>query len=166
VSFLEIGVGLPLAIALDDVFVSRLFDKSFPPLEQIHQDMILCGPFGQGSFALQILSEVVQRGSFAGYNRGTFLTAEAAKPIAFASQFAGLLAWGYGTFWWCFAIISIVHTFIAQPGGIRKSQYTMSAWALVFPWVSLSSYIYYQGLADRKAPVSRARLEDNSLSRG
>lgn len=136
VSYLEVGLGLALAMAFNDVFVTRLFDQSFPPLEQIYQDMILCGPFGQGSFALQILGQVVSRGSFAGYDRGTFLTAEAARPIGFASQFAGLLAWGYGTFWWVFAIISILHTFISQPCGIRKSHFTLSAWALVFPMVS------------------------------
>ncbi|KAJ9481799.1 hypothetical protein VN97_g11662 [Penicillium thymicola] len=133
VSYLEVGLGIALAMAFNNVFVTRLFDRSFPPLEQIHQDMILCGPFGQGSFALQILGQVVGRGSFAGYDRGEFLTADAAKPIAFASQLAGLMAWGYGTFWWVFAIISIVHTFVSQPGGIRKSHFTMSAWSLVFP---------------------------------
>jgi tellurite resistance protein TehA-like permease len=136
VSYLEVGLGLALAMAFNDVFVTRLFDRSFPALEQIYQDMILCGPFGQGSFALQALGQAVLRGSFAGYDQGTFLTAEAAKPIAFASQFAGLLAWGYGTFWWIFAIISIIHTFISQPGGIRHSHFTLSAWALVFPMVS------------------------------
>lgn len=135
VSYLEVGLGLALAMAFNDVFVTRLFDRSFPPLEQIYQDMILCGPFGQGSFALQILGQVVSRGAFAEYDRGTFLTAEAAKSVAFVSQFAGLLAWGYGTFWWVFAIVSIVHTFVSQPGGIRQSHYTLSAWALVFPWV-------------------------------
>lgn len=150
VSYLEVGLGLALAMASNDVFVTRLFDKSFPPLEQIYQDMILCGPFGRGSFALQVLGQVVSRGSFAGYDRGTFLTAEAAKPIGFASQFAGLLAWGYGTFWWVFAIISILHTFIAQPGGIRKSHFTLSAWALVFPMVS-----------DRNGPLSIANKANN-----
>ncbi|KAJ5488785.1 hypothetical protein N7539_003675 [Penicillium diatomitis] len=133
VSYLEVGLGLALAMAFNDVFVTRLFDRSFPSLEKIYQDMILCGPFGQGSFALQILGYVVAHGRFAEYNSGTFLTAEAAKPVAFASQFLGLLVWGYGTFWFIFACISIVHTFLSQPGGIRKSHFTLSAWALVFP---------------------------------
>lgn len=136
VSYLEIGVGIPLAMSFDSIFLSRLFGKSFPDIEKIYQDMILCGPFGQASFALQILGQAVSRHSFAGYNRGSFLTASAATPIAFASQFAGLLSWGYGTFWWCFAIISIMHTVVAQPGGWRKTKFTMSAWALIFPWVS------------------------------
>ncbi|KAL1957770.1 hypothetical protein VTO42DRAFT_5488 [Malbranchea cinnamomea] len=134
VSYLEVGMGLSLAVAFDNIFLARLFDKSFLPLDQIHQGMVLCGPFGQGSFALQALGLAVQRGSFAAYRRGTFLTEQAAASIGFASQFLGLLAWGYGTFWWSFAIISNFHTFIAQPGGIRKSKFTMSAWALVFPW--------------------------------
>ncbi|BCR92567.1 putative malic acid transport protein [Aspergillus chevalieri] len=134
VSYLEVGLGLPMALGLSEIFATRLFDRSFPKLEQIYQDMILCGPFGQGSFALQVLGQAVSKGAFAEYNRGTFLTAQAAQPVAFASHLAGLLSWGYGTFWWCFAIISIVHTFISQPGGIRESQFSMSAWALVFPW--------------------------------
>jgi len=136
VSYLEIGLGLPMALGLGEIFATRLFDRSFPKLEQIYQDMILCGPFGQGSFALQALGQAVSKGAFTEYNRGTFLTAQAAQPVAFASYLAGLLCWGYGTFWWCFAIISIVHTFMSQPGGIRGSQFSMSAWALVFPWVS------------------------------
>lgn len=140
VSYLEVGIGLSLAMAFDSIFLARLFDKSSLPLEQIHTDMILCGPFGQGSFALQALGQAVMSGSFAQYNEGSFLTAQAATPIGFASQFIGLLAWGYGTFWWCFAIVSIVHTFITQPGGLRRSKFTMSAWSLVFPWVST---IYY-----------------------
>lgn len=139
VSYLEIGLALPMALGLSEIFTTRLFDRSFPKLEQIYQDMILCGPFGQGSFAFQVLGQAVSKGAFAEYNRGTFLTAQAAQPVAFASHLAGLLCWGYGTFWWCFAIISILHTFISQPGGIRESHFSMSAWALVFPWVSYLS---------------------------
>ncbi|KAJ5982211.1 voltage-dependent anion channel [Penicillium sp. IBT 35674x] len=134
VSYLEVGVGLPLAVTLSGVFVTRLFNKSFPGVEHVYEDMILCGPFGQGSFALQALGEEVLRGSFAGYDRGTFLTAEASQPVAFASQFAGLLSWGYGTFWWVFAITSILHTFISQMRGHRSTPFTISAWAVVFPW--------------------------------
>lgn len=114
VSYLEVGLGLPLAITLSDVFVTRLFNKSFPTVDHVYQDMILGGPFGQGSFALQVLGQAVSRGSFTEYDKGTFLTAKAATPIAFSSQFASLLAWGYGTFWWVFAITSIVHTLVSN----------------------------------------------------
>lgn len=158
VSYLEIGLALPMALGLSEIFATRLFDRSFPKLEQIYQDMILCGPFGQGSFAFQVLGQAVSKGAFAEYNRGTFLTAQATQPVAFASHLAGLLSWGYGTFWWCFAIISIVHTFISQPGGIRGSHFTMSAWALVFPWVSrLSLFVLMQRcLSFRRAFIQMA----------
>ncbi|RAK84917.1 hypothetical protein BO79DRAFT_274346 [Aspergillus costaricaensis CBS 115574] len=134
VAYLEVGVGIPLAMSFADVFIARLFEREFMPMEQVYQDMILCGPFGQGSFALLILGQVVRSGAFAEYNRGSFLTGEAAIPIGYASQLAGLLSWGYGTFWWGYAIISILHTAIKQPGGWRRIQYSLSAWSLVFPW--------------------------------
>jgi tellurite resistance protein TehA-like permease len=140
VSYLEVGIGLPLAVTLSGVFVTRLFNKSFPSVEHVYEDMILCGPFGQGSFALQALGQVVSRGSFAGYGRGTFLTAEAAKPVAFVSQFAGLLSWGYATFWWVFAITSILHTFFSQIRDHRSTPFTMTAWAVVFPWVRVEPF--------------------------
>ena len=134
VCYLLVGLAMPLTIAYDAVFLSRLFDGSFPSKQKTYQLMILCGPLGQGSFALQILGEVVQRGSFAGYNRGMFLTEKAALPIAYASQFLGLMTWGYGTFWWAFAVISLAQEAVAQS---RKGSFSfsLSAWSLVFPWV-------------------------------
>ena len=99
VSYLQIGMALPLSLAYDAVFLSRCFDKNFPSEHSTYQLMILCGPFGQGSFALQILGEAVSRGSFAGCNSGVILTETAAVPIAYASEAAGLIAWGFGTFW-------------------------------------------------------------------
>jgi len=134
VSYLLVGLAMPLTIAYDAVFLARLFDRNFPSKQEMYQVMILCGPLGQGSFALQILGEAVQRGTFAGYNRGIFLTETAAAPIAYASQFLGLMTWGYGTFWWAFAVISLVHEAVTHS---RKGSFSfsLSAWSLVFPWV-------------------------------
>ncbi|EEP77843.1 predicted protein [Uncinocarpus reesii 1704] len=134
VSYLEIGIGLPLAVALETIYLARLFDQSFPTKKEIYQTMILCGPFGQASFALQMLGQAVQRGSFAAYNRGTFITASAAPTVGISSQLAGLLSWGFGTFWWTFSLLSIAHTLFAQPGGWRQTKFTLGAWSLVFPW--------------------------------
>lgn len=138
VSYLEIGAGLALALAFDGAFFQQHYRHNFPTQQTVYQDMIMCGPFGQASFALQSLGQVVLNGSFAHYNRGIFLTAEAAKPIGYISQLAGLFSWGYGTFWWCFAIISIFHTVFGQEGGWRKIEYSLSEWALIFPWVCVS----------------------------
>lgn len=135
ISYLEIGTAIPLAMSMVDVFQSRLFNKAFPGIDHIYEDMILCGPFGQGSFALLILGQAVEGGAFAEYHRGTFLTADIAPGLSAASQLAGLLAWGYATFWWSFALLGIVHTFFTQPGGVRQSRFYLSAWSLVFPMV-------------------------------
>lgn len=142
VSYLEVGLGLPLALSLTNIFLTRLFDKSFSDVQLVYQDMILCGPFGQGSFALVTLGQAVLKGSLAGYDRGMFLTAKAAAPVGYGSQFLRLLAWDYGTFGWCFAIVSIVHAIVSQPLGWRGTRFTMSAWALVFPMVTRLAYIF------------------------
>lgn len=138
VSYLLLGMGLPLSLGLDSLFLTRLLDRSSPKGVMVYQDMILCGPWGQGSFALQALGQVVLNGSFAGYGRGIFLTARAATPVGYASIFAGLIAWGQGTFWWAFAIISIVQMALTRTGGLRGSEFGLPAWAVVFPWVCLS----------------------------
>ncbi|KAL2851684.1 voltage-dependent anion channel [Aspergillus pseudodeflectus] len=133
VSYMEVGAGMPLAICIDACIMYHHFDQKYPNRDKVYQDMILCGPFGQASFALQILGLAVQN-SFGEYNRGTLLTAQAASPIATVSEFVGLLAWGFGTFWWFLATLSIVYTLYVQSGGLRGMSFSMSAWSLIFPW--------------------------------
>ncbi|KAI8259167.1 Sulfite efflux pump SSU1 [Colletotrichum sp. SAR11_239] len=94
VSYLLIGMALPLTFALDVLFWARLLGNYQPPKKKAFQDMILCGPWGQSSFALQMLGRSVLRGSFASYASGVFLTADAAAPVGYSSIFAGLAAWG------------------------------------------------------------------------
>ncbi|KAL0934816.1 malic acid transport [Colletotrichum truncatum] len=133
VSYLLIGMALPLAFALDVLFWARLLGNYQPPKPKAFQDMILCGPWGQSSFALQMLGKAVIGGSFASYASGTFLTADAAAPVGYTSIFAGLAAWGLGTFWWFFAIMGVMN---ASFEGMRPKPipYTLAGWALVFPW--------------------------------
>lgn len=135
ISYLQVGAGLALAGTCDALIIYQHFNRLRPTVDNVYQDMIICGPFGQGSFALQILGRAVVQGSFAKYNRGDFLTAEAAVPIGYVSQFLGLLTWGYGVVWWLFAVVSICHTLGGQPGGWRKTKFSMATWSLIFPWV-------------------------------
>ncbi|OQE47359.1 hypothetical protein PENCOP_c001G05558 [Penicillium coprophilum] len=134
VSYLELGVGLALVAAFDTIILAQYFGRKFQTTDLVYQDMIMCGPCGQASVAFQALGEAVQAGSFAAYDRGQLLTAKAADPFAFISHFMGLLIWGYGIFWWFFAILSICYTLHTQPGGWKKSRFTMSVWSMVFPW--------------------------------
>ncbi|KAJ6138133.1 hypothetical protein N7471_004619 [Penicillium samsonianum] len=102
VSYLEIGAGLALVAAFHTIILYQYLGHPFQPADMVYQDMIMCGPCGQASVALQALGEAVQAGSFAAYDRGQLLTAKAAGPFAFISHFTGLLVWGYGVFWWVF----------------------------------------------------------------
>ena len=134
VSYLLVGLGLPLAFALDVLFWARLLDRSLPDRQHTFQDMILCGPWGQASFAMQALGGAVMKGSFASYSHGTFLTAQAAGPVGYVSIFAGLLSWGMGTFWWLFAILSILHG-STNDRKLTGIPYGLVAWSIVFPMV-------------------------------
>ncbi|GKT65016.1 hypothetical protein ColTof4_07407 [Colletotrichum tofieldiae] len=138
VSYILIGMALPLAFVLDVLFWARLLGNYQPPKQKAFQDMILCGPWGQSSFALQMLGQAVVKGIFAQYASGIFLSADASGPVGYTSIFAGLTAWGLGTFWWFFAIMGIFHAFLdgREP---KTIPYTLAGWALVFPWVSASS---------------------------
>ncbi|KAF9876883.1 malic acid transport [Colletotrichum karsti] len=158
VSYLLIGMALPLAFALDVLFWARLLGNYQPPKKKAFQDMILCGPWGQSSFALQMLGRSVVEGSFASYASGTFLTADAAAPVGYSSMLAGLAAWGLGTFWWFFAIMGIVHALFEGRRPTRMP-YTLAGWALVFPWgVYTNAAIQLGKLLDSKAfkPLSVA----------
>jgi tellurite resistance protein TehA-like permease len=135
VSFLLIGLALPLAVVIHAVFLVRLFDKAFPVQQNVYQLMILCGPLGQGSFALQILGTVVQRGAFGDYGTSNFLGPEGGVVVGIASQFAGLLTWGYGVFWWGFACIAVANYAIRSPGELLAWKKSLASWGMVFPWV-------------------------------
>lgn len=136
VSYLLVGAGLPLAFAIDAFVWHRLFDGSVPNHKLTFQEMINCGPWGQGSFALQGLGAAVLRNGLASDPRGILISAKAAEPIGYASIFAGLLAWGMGTFWWAFAILSIAHAATSHRRW-RGIPFSLATWSVVFPWVSL-----------------------------
>jgi hypothetical protein len=137
VSYLLIGAALPLAFGLDMLFWTRLLDSSMPARPLIFQDMILCGPWGQASFALQGLGQAVVRGgNFGSYGGG--VSKAAAAPIGYTSMFVGLLSWGLGTFWWAFATVSILHAAVDRDRrSPKRLTFGLPAWALVFPWVSV-----------------------------
>ncbi|KAF6814682.1 malic acid transport [Colletotrichum sojae] len=133
VSYLFIGMALPLALALDVLFWARLLGNYRPPRARAFQDMILCGPWGQSSFAL------------------IFLSADAVAPVGHTSILAGLAAWGLSTFWWFFAIMGIGHAAF-EGGRLRPIPYTLAGWALVFPWgVYTNAAIQLGKLLDSRA---------------
>jgi tellurite resistance protein TehA-like permease len=144
VSYLEIGVGVPLALALDILFMVRVFQEwdsetGAEPLarEQVYTDMVLCGPWGQSSFALQILGQsLLEMSTRIGSESSLMFSARGAEVIAYASMFSGLVGWGQGTFWWVFAVASISRSTWNRIKRKSPLAFGLPTWAIVFPWVS------------------------------
>ena len=146
VSYLLVGTSIPLTLFLDGLFLGRLFNQTkehgaepkagAQALAVAYQELILTGPWSQGSTALQSLGQVVLSGLFARFERGTFLTAQASPTVGYCSIFAGLLFWGHATFWWVFAILSIMHNLFLAKQGKKKTAFAFATWSTVFPFVS------------------------------
>ncbi|KJK82273.1 hypothetical protein H634G_02467 [Metarhizium anisopliae BRIP 53293] len=145
VAYLEIGLALPTVLAFDVLYLARLLQPweepagshhEFPP-EQMYSHMVLCGPWGQSSFALQTLGKAVfqLKGGFGASGQGALLFSnQGADTVAFASILVGLVNWGQGTFWWAFAIVSITRAVVARLKQNHSIAFHLSLWATVFPW--------------------------------
>lgn len=135
-SYLSTGAGILLALMCDAAFLIRLFDRSWPKGQTMYSIMIGCGPYGQSSFALQILGDVVRRGAFADHHGdAAFIDSGAAQIVSTCSVLLALLLWGYGTFWWAFACIAIAHDLVTDTKRVLNWDQHLGAWSLVFPWV-------------------------------
>lgn len=135
VSYLCVGSGVLLALMCDAAFLVRLFDQAWPKGRKIYSIMIACGPYGQASFAMQILGDVVKRRAFAGSDTSKFISPGSEQIVAVCSTLIAILLWGYGTFWWSFACISIVHDSLYNTRDLLRWDQSLGAWSLIFPWV-------------------------------
>lgn len=145
VSYLFIGMALPIALVEDSLFLMRATDRGIgEATENVYTDMILCGPWGQASFALQGLGSAVLKGGLVGPQGpgggGMWMVPAMKEPVGFLSIFAGLMSWGVGTFWWTFALLSIAWAWARsrKDDGVRKAvSFGIPTWSIIFPWVSL-----------------------------
>ncbi|GJN76078.1 hypothetical protein Purlil1_7742 [Purpureocillium lilacinum] len=147
VAYLEVGLGLPLAIALDILFIARVLspwetETGAEPLvgAQVFSEMVSCGPWGQTSFGLQALGAALLSlngklgAAQPGQTERVLLTDDAMRPLGYASMLVGLTLWGQGTFWWTFAVVSIGRSFVNHFRSKPPMQFAVSVWAIVFPW--------------------------------
>ncbi|KAI1843783.1 hypothetical protein JX266_010042 [Neoarthrinium moseri] len=143
VSYLLIGLAVPLASILDTLFLGRLYNETkddkanrgkSEALNLAYQSLVLVGPWGQCSSALQGLGQAVLSGSFSHYNTGIILTSQAAPAIGYLSLFGGIIFWGHATFWWAFTIISVAQAAFGYGRAQHKAGFDLAAWSMVFPW--------------------------------
>ncbi|KAH7118491.1 voltage-dependent anion channel [Dactylonectria macrodidyma] len=124
VGYLEIGVGIPMALALDTLFWGRHFLPRQSPDLNLPRD-----------FAMQGLGKAILQGAFANYRNqmGVLWTSAAATTIGYGSIFFGLLSWATSLFWWFFATAGIVHALLSRAEG-PGLPFSLSTWTIVFPW--------------------------------
>jgi len=146
VGYLLIGMGFGQAAILDALFFTRVLSRGRtesdgqvvePP--SVFQSMILCGPWGQGSFALLGLGQAALKGAFANFGGRMVSTTQAAEAMGYASILAGLLSWGLATYWWAFAVLGLLAS-LAKQWPPHHSEFDLVAWSLVFPWVSAHTH--------------------------
>ncbi|TLS31010.1 hypothetical protein PpBr36_03490 [Pyricularia pennisetigena] len=146
VSYLSLAMALPLIMAFTAIYLVRLLDGSMPERNKVYQDMILAGPWGQASFAMQVLGRALVNNApaIAAQIAGELVTENSIRMLGYSSMFIGFFSWGHATFWWAFAILSVLQSQIEAWGmrkrrwllghGEEKETYTLAVWALVFPW--------------------------------
>ncbi|KAL8992394.1 MAG: hypothetical protein Q9169_007137 [Polycauliona sp. 2 TL-2023] len=139
--YMLLGLGLALAIMLLGVYMARLLNGGVPDTgRKVWMNYVTFGPLGQASAALQYLgtaaSSPVENSTFASYNQGTFITANAGQILDTVGTLSGLLLWSFAAWWMLFSVTMTVHLGILADGGIQE--YSLSAWSPVYPWGVLS----------------------------
>lgn len=134
-SFLLTGIGLIMAIFLFTYLFHQLLTQNWPPAAETASMFIFIGPMGQCAAALQLLgSSAHTYGNFAGYNKGTFLTAETAAPLDAACVLLAMLLTGMGFVWLIFSIYAMLER--ACQGTLKWSP----GWnSLIFPTATLTT---------------------------
>ena len=135
VSFNWVGVGILMGMILYVYLFHALLSQGWPPPDQTAPMFILVGPMGQSAACLQILGSAASNyRRFADFNKGTFLTAEAAPGINAACTVLALFMNGLGVIFLVFAVAAMVDRAIE---GTLK--WTPNWNAIIFPTATLTT---------------------------
>lgn len=137
VSFLMLGIGVLLGFMLSTYLFYDLLTKGWPAQAQTASVFIFIGPMGQSAAALQqlgIAARVYRQ--FGGYNKGTFLTAEAAVPLEAAGVLIALLLTGLALVW------LILGIFVMLERALKRELTWAPTWnSIIFPTGTLTTSI-------------------------
>jgi len=160
-SYLLVGLAVPLAIYLDTIFFSRLLDqvkevqRQSPRSERqtvAFQTMICAGPWGQSGVALLLLGNTILTSGLSVSTSSAVSSEFAFRSIGYFSMFIGFLFWGQSTFWWILSLLCIAHSVVGTAADKRGISFQMAAWSLVFPWgVYINGAIHIGKLLDSDA---------------
>lgn len=137
VSYMVLGVGLPLAMLILVLYFQRLLLFKQPPREVIISVFLPLGPCGQGGEALLHLGQVAYQLFPTISTRPGSGVQELSLPVGQALFGAGLvgalLLWGLGIWWFALAILTLIRE-------LRRGrlQFNMGWWGSTFPLGSLA----------------------------
>ena len=132
VSFMMVGMGILLGLMLSTYLFHALLAQGWPDPGQSASLFIFVGPMGQSAAALQALGRAASMGAFGAYNKGTFLTAEAAVPLEAACMLIALMLTGLGFIWTVLSIMGMVIR------AVKKELSWSPGWnAIIFPMGTL-----------------------------
>lgn len=135
VSFMSVGTGFFLGFILCTYLFHQMLAQGWPPPEQTASVFIFVGPSCQSAAALQLLGSAAQTyGKFAGYDKGSFLTAESAAALEAACVMLALMMFGLGVVWSIFAIYTMVER------AVQRNLPWSPTWnAIIFPMGTMTT---------------------------
>lgn len=135
VSFMTVGIGILLGLILSSYLFHGLLAQGWPVPAQTASMFILVGPMGQSAAALQALGMAARvYNDFGGYNRGRFLTAEAAVSMTPALTVIALMLSGLGVIW------TLLSTYLMLHRALQRNLPWSPGWnAIIFPVGTLTT---------------------------
>jgi tellurite resistance protein TehA-like permease len=142
-SYLLLGCGLFLALAMYAAYLHRLIICGWPPAPKIPGMILTIGPMGQSATALQTLATAAsQHKIFASYDRGFWLEAQPAVIIQAISVLLALLLVGFAVFWIFMAYFAIIQALMQ-----RKLHFGLTWWSTIFPMGTVATATADLGIA-------------------
>ncbi|KAK0318851.1 hypothetical protein LTR82_010273 [Friedmanniomyces endolithicus] len=133
VSYMLVGIGVLAAEMVYAVYLVRLLNGGMPPAAQRPSLILLVGPLGQSSAALQGLGSAASS-YFGSYGKGTFLTASAGSICATVGVLLGLQFAGMAVFLLAFGAYAVLDGAIQ-----RQHKYSLLWWSTIFPIGTLTT---------------------------
>lgn len=127
--YMLVGMGFLLGLMLTTYLFYEHLSHGWLPPEQTPTMFMFIGPMGQSASALlQLASAARTYGAFENYNKGTFLTAEAAAPIQAVSTMIALMLAGLGFIWLGLSIYAMLRS------AMRRELVWAHTWnSIIFP---------------------------------
>lgn len=134
-SFLMVGIAVFTATFLYTLLLYHLFTEGWPAPAITPAMFVTAGPFGQSAAAIQLLSSAANTyRRFAGYNRGPFISANAAQPLYVVCVFIALLLAGMSSVYALLALYAMVERAFQ-----KQLSWTMSWNSIIFPIGTLTT---------------------------